>query len=142
MRSTSKSSAQQPKRAKSRSPPRLAFIADNPAWEAIYATVDRIPRGSVATYGGIAQLAGFPRRARLVGTALKRLPRARKLPWHRVLTASGRLAFPIGSDAYRKQQMRLQREGVPLIRGRVDLQRYGWPRDMRNLDETLWRIDG
>jgi methylated-DNA-protein-cysteine methyltransferase-like protein len=110
----------------------------NPAWEAIYAAVERIPRGSVSTYGAVAQLAGLPRRARLVGTALKSLPASRDLPWHRVITASGRFAFPENSDAYAKQRARLAREGVRLVRQRVDLERHGWPRESKSLDELLW----
>jgi methylated-DNA-protein-cysteine methyltransferase-like protein len=110
----------------------------NPAWEAIYAAVARIPRGSVSTYGAVAQLAGLPRRARLVGTALRSLPASRALPWHRVITASGRLAFPENSDAYAKQRARLAREGVRLVRQRVDLERHGWPRESKSLDELLW----
>jgi methylated-DNA-protein-cysteine methyltransferase-like protein len=112
--------------------------ASNPAWEKIYAAVERIPRGSVSTYGAVAQLAGLPRRARLVGTALKSLPALRVLPWHRVITASGRLAFPENSDAYAKQRARLAREGVRLVRQRVDLDRHGWPRESKSLDELLW----
>jgi len=115
-----------------------AAPASNLAWEAIYISVERIPRGAVSTYGAIAQLAGLPRRARLVGTALKSAPTSRRLPWHRVIAASGRLAFPENSDAYAKQSARLSREGVRLIRKRVDLARYGWPRENKTLDELLW----
>jgi methylated-DNA-protein-cysteine methyltransferase-like protein len=110
----------------------------NPAWDAIYAAVERIPSGCVATYGAVAQLAGLPRRARLVGTALRSLPASRRLPWHRVITASGHLAFPENSDAYAKQRSRLAREGVRMARGRVDLARHGWPRESKTLDELLW----
>jgi methylated-DNA-protein-cysteine methyltransferase-like protein len=35
----------------------------------IYAVVARIPHGRVATYGQVAQLAGIPGKARLVGYA-------------------------------------------------------------------------
>jgi methylated-DNA-protein-cysteine methyltransferase-like protein len=115
-----------------------AAPASNPAWEAIYSAVERIPRGSVSTYGAVAQVAGLPRRARLVGTALKSLPTGRQVPWHRVITASGRLAFPESSDAYAKQRARLAREGVRLVRQRVDLDRHGWPRENKSLDELLW----
>jgi len=110
----------------------------NAAWEAIYAAVERIPRGRVSTYGVIAQVAGLPRRARLVGTALKSVPTSRKLPWHRVITSSGRIAFPESSDAFALQRSRLAREGVQLIRGRVDLSRFGWPSESKSLDELLW----
>ena len=109
-----------------------------PAWAAICAAVARIPRGSVGTYGGVALAAGLPGRARLVGTVLKRLPDSLRLPWHRVITASGKLAFPEQSTAYLEQRRRLAREGVTMERGRIDLSRFGWPHAPRSLDRLLW----
>ena len=123
---------------KKQAKPKRVTPTANPAWEAIYAAVERIPRGRVSTYGVIAQISGLPRRARLVGTALRSVPTARRLPWHRVITSSGRIAFPESSDAFALQRSRLAREGVQLVSGRVDLSRYGWPRESKSLDELLW----
>ncbi|HXH02566.1 MAG TPA: MGMT family protein, partial [Candidatus Competibacteraceae bacterium] len=78
---------------------------------------------------------GLPRRARLVGRALRETPVDLKLPWHRVLNAQGRIAFPVGSEPFREQEARLRAEGVPVLGGRVDLPRYRWRPD---LDELLW----
>jgi methylated-DNA-protein-cysteine methyltransferase-like protein len=55
----------------------------------IYAVVRRIPRGRVATYGQIAELAGLPGHARQVGYALPAQPEGRVVPGHRVQTARG-----------------------------------------------------
>lgn len=96
-----------------------------------------IPRGRVASYGEIAVRAGLPRRARLVGRVLREAGPAAKLPWHRVLRADGRIAFPPGSRAFREQCARLIDEGVAVKAGRIDLGRHGWQRD---LDEELWRF--
>jgi len=63
----------------------------------IWKTVIVIPKGKVASYGQIADLAGLPGRARLVGKALGLATRELKLPWHRVLRSSGQLAFEKGS---------------------------------------------
>jgi methylated-DNA-protein-cysteine methyltransferase-like protein len=106
----------------------------------IIAAIRRIPRGRVATYGAIAALAGAPRRARLVGTVLKRAPASLKLPWHRVINAQGRSSFPAGSDAHQRQLAQLQRERVKVVGGRIDLERFGWP-ETRALDELLWKLD-
>jgi methylated-DNA-protein-cysteine methyltransferase-like protein len=111
----------------------------NAQFAAIYAAVLRIPSGRVCSYGAVADLAGLPRRARLAGTALKHTPNSLRIPWHRVITSSGRLAFPVGSDAYRKQRTRLEREGVTFVRDRVDLAQYVWPEREAELDELLWR---
>jgi methylated-DNA-protein-cysteine methyltransferase related protein len=100
--------------------------------EAIWREVAALPRGSVATYGGIAARAGLPRRARLVGHALKVAPRELALPWHRVVAAGGRIAFPPGSAAHREQRRRLLAEGVAVVRGRVRLPRA------TDLDALLW----
>jgi methylated-DNA-protein-cysteine methyltransferase-like protein len=98
----------------------------DPIYARIHATVDSIPKGAVATYGQVAEEAGLPRRARLVGRALALLPKGSRLPWHRVLNASGRISERGGgSDA--RQRRRLRAEGVEFdARGRVDLGHYGW----------------
>ena len=106
--------------------------------ERIYAIVAAIPRGSVSTYGWVAERAGFPRHARLVGHALKVVGNDRDVPWHRVINAQGRISFPRGSTPYTKQRRRLEAEGVPFIGGRVDLKRFGW---RLTLDELLWKPD-
>ena len=102
----------------------------------IWDTILDIPKGSVASYGQIAEIAGIPRGARQVGYALRHAPRDLQLPWHRVITASGKSAFETGSRPYRMQRDRLAEEGVPLLNGRVDMQQYRWQPD---LDELLWK---
>jgi methylated-DNA-protein-cysteine methyltransferase-like protein len=106
--------------------------------EMILAAVRRIPRGRVCTYGNVAEVAGLPRRARLVGTVLRQTPAGRGLPWYRVINAGGRISFPVGSDAYARQRHQLEAEGVVFVGGRVDLRRYGWPPHEERLDELLW----
>lgn len=105
----------------------------------ILATVKRIPRGKVCTYGNVADVAGLPRRARLVGTVLRQTPAARGLPWYRVINSGGRISFPVGSEAYSRQRKKLEAEGVVFAGGRVDLRRYGWPARDEQLDELLWK---
>lgn len=93
---------------------------------AIIQVVHRIPAGTVATYGQVAELAGLPGAARLVGHTLKTLPADSNLPWHRVLNASGKISLPHGSPAYQLQNERLCSEGVTMVNGRVNLERYRW----------------
>ncbi len=102
----------------------------------IWDTISDVPRGKVASYGQIAEVAGIPRGARQVGYALRQLPRGSKVPWHRIIQASGRIAFDSDTPQFREQKKRLQQEDVPVIRGRIDLQRYRWQPD---LDELLWK---
>jgi methylated-DNA-protein-cysteine methyltransferase-like protein len=96
-------------------------------YEVIWEIVRRIPRGRVSTYGQIAKLAGLVRRARFVGYALHNLPPGMPVPWHRVINARGMISFPEGSASYQRQRELLQREGIRLIGGRVELKSRGWP---------------
>ena len=103
--------------------------------EKIRQTIKRIPSGCVATYGQIAAEAGAPRRARLVGQVLKKLPAGSKVPWYRIINAQGLISFPEGSEAWRLQKGYLEEEGVVFSKGRVDLDKYRW---RPSLDELLW----
>ena len=105
---------------------------------AILAIVAAIPRGRISTYGRVAERAGLPRRARLVGRVLSRLPADTRVPWHRVTAAGGRIAFPPGSSSHRRQRARLLDEGIVVLKGRVDIERYGWSTPHADLDRWLW----
>jgi methylated-DNA-protein-cysteine methyltransferase-like protein len=111
-------------------------VTDRKMLERIWRAVAAIPRGEVASYGGIARRAGLPRRARLVGHALKVAPASLQLPWHRVLNAQGRISLPAGSRAHRLQRRLLEEEGVRFRNGRVDMAATGSGLD---LDALLWR---
>jgi methylated-DNA-protein-cysteine methyltransferase-like protein len=103
--------------------------------DAIWRVVAAIPSGRVASYGQVAALAGLPRGARQVGRALGKAPPDLRLPWHRVLASTGRIALPEGTAGYRTQLRRLLEEGVAVNRGRVNMREFQWAPD---LDELLW----
>ena len=91
----------------------------------VLAVVDSVPRGCVATYGQVAEEAGLPRRERLVGRLLSELADGSRIPWHRVVNASGRVSpRPRGTA----RQLRLLRAEGSLAPGqeRVDLERHLW----------------
>ena len=91
---------------------------------AVYRLVARIPRGQVATYGQIAALLGYPRAARAVGQAMKRVPE--HLPWHRVVNAQGGISLRGNVPGMLTQRLRLEQEGVPVRRGRIRLRDHRW----------------
>jgi methylated-DNA-protein-cysteine methyltransferase related protein len=96
-------------------------------YDLIYKTVKKIPRGRVATYGQIAELAGLEGHARQVGYALHNLPGASDVPWHRVINAKGEISPRSGGDSHELQRMLLEAEGVGFdSRGRVDLRACRW----------------
>lgn len=99
----------------------------------IYAVVRRIPRGRVATYGQVAELAGLGGHARQVGYALHVLPAGTALPWHRVLNAAGKVSLRAVPGAELTQRQLLEREGIGFdLRGRVRLSAVRWkPRSRR-----------
>ncbi|MBV1904584.1 MAG: MGMT family protein [Pseudomonadales bacterium] len=94
--------------------------------ERIWHVISLIPSGSVATYGQIAQLAELPGRARLVGRTLSQLPAGTRLPWFRVINASGRISLPQGSSSYKNQKHKLLDEGITIVKGRISLNQYQW----------------
>ena len=96
-------------------------------YELIWSAVQRIPRGRVATYGQIAELAGLEGHARQVGYGLHHLPEPSAVPWHRVINARGEISPRSAGDSHELQLLLLRAEGVPVDeRGRVDLKRFRW----------------
>ncbi len=92
----------------------------------------RIPKGRVATYGQVASLAGLPRRARLVGRALRVLPDGVEIPWHRVVNAQGKISSRADALGHEELQAALlRREGVRFTGARIPLDRHRWEPDSK-----------
>jgi methylated-DNA-protein-cysteine methyltransferase related protein len=96
-------------------------------YDMIHRIVSRIPRGRVATYGQIAELAGIPGQARRVGYALSALPSATAVPWQRVVNAKGEISLRAQSGSESDQKKLLKAEGVVFTRdGRISMDRFQW----------------
>lgn len=96
-------------------------------YELIWSVIQKIPKGRVATYGQIAELAGLEGHARQVGYALHNLPPRSSVPWHRVVNTKGEVSPRSAGDSHELQRMLLEAEGVEFdLRGRIDLRRYRW----------------
>jgi methylated-DNA-protein-cysteine methyltransferase related protein len=91
----------------------VAAITDEQV-ERVRALVASIPAGKVATYGDIASAAELSS-PRIVGWIMR--TDSSDLPWHRVITASGRPAAHLAT----RQLERLRSEGVLADDGRVPL---------------------
>jgi len=97
------------------------------SYDRIYAVVRRIPRGRVATYGQVAELAGLPGHARQVGYALHALREEHDLPWHRVINAQGRVSERSAPGWDDVQRQLLEREGIRFdVSGRMQLADHRW----------------
>jgi methylated-DNA-protein-cysteine methyltransferase-like protein len=103
--------------------------------KSVWQVVQGIPRGHVLTYGEVARLAGMSSAARRVSQALRRAPREMDLPWHRVVNSQGKISFPEDSSGYKQQKDLLEEEGVVFLKGKIDLNRFGY---RGALDALLW----
>ncbi|MGB3726111.1 MAG: MGMT family protein [Glaciecola sp.] len=103
----------------------------------IFDTIDAVPEGKVVSYGQIADLAGLPGRARMVGKSLGHVPSTRQVNWHRVLRANGQLAFAKGSEQALRQTGLLQSEGIVVLNNRVNMKTFRWHPDLSSLLHTL-----
>lgn len=117
-------------------------VKGNTHYIKIWKTVQAIPYGRVACYGQVADLAGLPGRARLVGKALGKVPNAgfngQAVPWFRVINSQGKISLPLGSDSFIQQKNLLQDEQVVVIGSRVKLSEYQWVPD---LSELLFKLE-
>lgn len=77
-----------------------------------------IPRGKVATYGQVAEAAGYPRYHRAVAHFL-RTTITDKYPWQRVIGANGEIK--LSGEAAAEQRLRLKMEKVTFAGKRVNL---------------------
>jgi methylated-DNA-protein-cysteine methyltransferase related protein len=87
-----------------------------PIAAAVAAVIRQIPRGRVATYGAVAEAAGYPRCARHVSKVLSQV---RGLPWHRVLGCGGHIS--LRGEYGLEQRFLLEAEGVRFKARRVDM---------------------
>lgn len=100
------------------------LIADSPS-KRIYDAVKKIPKGRVATYGQVAELAGNPRMSRAVGNALHKNPDPDGIPCFRVVNAKGELSGEFAFGGPGRQQALLEADGIEVENGKVDLKRFG-----------------
>jgi methylated-DNA-protein-cysteine methyltransferase related protein len=99
----------------------VALVTDDQV-ERVRALVASIPAGRVSTYGDIASTAKLSS-PRIVGWIMR--TDSSDLPWHRVITASGRPARHLTT----RQLELLRAEGVLAVDGKIALNdvRYEFP---------------
>lgn len=101
------------------------LVTDSPS-KRIYEAVKRIPKGKVASYSQVAAMAGNPRMCRAVGNALHHNPDPENIPCYRVVNAKGELSGAFAFGGADEQDRRLAADGIPVINGKVDLEKYGY----------------
>ena len=95
-------------------------MSDDDRDAAIRRTIRQIPPGKVATYGQIAEAAGYPLYHRQVAQILRKSGDG--LPWQRVVGSGGviKIRYDMGHD----QRLRLEMEGVRFRGGRVIMSQH------------------
>lgn len=101
------------------------IVTNNPT-KRIYEAVKRIPKGSVATYGRVAEMAGDKKMACAVGNALHKNPDPDNIPCYRVVNSKGELAGAFAFGGANVQADLLRADGIEVINGKVDLKKYGF----------------
>ena len=96
------------------------------SYEKIYDVVRQIPKGTVATYGQVAELAGNKRWARVVGYALHVNPDPERIPCYRVVNREGRLSDAFAFGGVNQQKELLEADDIEVVDNHVDLKRYQW----------------
>ncbi len=99
------------------------LISDS-ATRRIYNAVKQIPRGCVATYGMVADMAGNNKMSRAVGNALHKNPDPDSIPCYRVVNSKGELSGEFAFGGAGEQQRLLEADGIEVVNGRVDLSKY------------------
>ena len=100
------------------------LVCDSPT-NRIYEAVKKIPKGHVATYGRVAEMAGDKKMARAVGNALHKNPDPDNIPCFRVVNAKGELAGEFAFGGAGQQARLLEADGVEVKNGKVDFEKFG-----------------
>ena len=103
----------------------------------IYAIVNQISRGQVASYGQVAEIEGNCD-ARIVGYAMSSLNSDSEVPWHRVINSQGKISVRGSGYGSELQRQLLEEEGVRFdSQDKVDFDIFGWRRPDKEFNYTL-----
>lgn len=109
-------------------------MAINNQAEKVYSLTRSIPKGKVATYKQLAQLADI-KNPRQIGYLMHINPYRSSasldllegdVPCHRVVSSTGKVAKTFAFGGHKKQQELLEKEGVRFKSGKIDLNKYLW----------------
>lgn len=90
----------------------------------VLSLVSEVPKGKVTTYKRLAEALDRPKAYRAVGNALANNPRPVEIPCHRVIKSDGGIGGY--TDGRERKRSLLESEGIEVIDGKVDLEKYFW----------------
>ena len=97
-----------------------------PFQQMVWRELLKIPYGETRSYGFVARAIGKPGAARAVGMACHANPIAIAVPCHRVVNRFGEPSSAFAFGGVNRQILMLEEEGIEVVDGRVDLNRYLW----------------
>jgi methylated-DNA-[protein]-cysteine S-methyltransferase len=93
----------------------------------------KIPKGKVTTYGELAKALGI--HPRKVGILLRKNPFPVKIPCHRVVCSNGSIGgYSLG---IKKKIKLLEKEGVEIMNGKIDLKKFGFKLKTQSNKNTI-----
>jgi len=95
-----------------------------PFSEKVLQLTKKIPKGKLTTYSEIARALGNPRASRAVGNALAGNRQPNIIPCYRVVHSDGSVKGYSGIGGTREKVRRLERDGIEIKNGKVDLKKY------------------
>jgi methylated-DNA-protein-cysteine methyltransferase-like protein len=113
---------------------KLQYSEDpNPFTLKVIKTIQSIPKGKVATYQQVAGLAGKMHASRAVAWILHSTSKKYKLPWQRVISKQGKIAFKPQTYKFMMQRRLLTDEGVEVNNktGAIDMARFQYKKHAR-----------
>ena len=113
-----------------------SLISDSPT-KRFYEAVKKIPKGKVATYAQVAEMAGNKKMSRAVGNALHKNPDPDHISCFRVVNSKGELAPAFAFGGEDEQRKRLEEDGVEVKDGKVDLKKYGM--ELKEIEKVRYR---
>ena len=106
----------------------------SPLFQRTVKIVKAIPKGRVASYGQVARLISSPGSARYVSYILSSSSGKYRLPWHRVISSSGKIASHTHCQT---QARKLKKEGVEIHFNKIDLEKYSWQPTKAQIKELM-----
>lgn len=100
-------------------------MAPNKQAEKVYALTRSIPKGKVATYKQLAQLANI-RNPRQIGYLMHINPYEGDVPCHRVVSSNGKVAKTFAFGGLDEQKRRLEKEGIVFRGNKINLREFLW----------------
>ncbi len=93
--------------------------------ERVYKELKRVPRGRVVTYRELARSCNS-KAYRVIGSYMRTNKDPVGIPCYKVVKSNGEIGRYSGEGGVKSKIRLLERDGVKVINGKIDLDKYGW----------------